>query len=158
MSHICTEPPWLVDEVGRVLLDGSESVGCFYETEVWLPLGGVSHDISCYGVDKFPVLRNNREVLANKSWNRSIVNTSLLAINCQPSSFFLMSSLAGVSSDWRYLRWSWSIFSQSSEVKLSLIFGDLLFTSLKGKMASTHDLTVKIVRRLRVPCNLSKRT
>ena len=42
--------------------------------------------------------------------------------NCSPSSFFLMSSLAGVSSDWRYFRWSWSIFSQSSEVRFSLIF------------------------------------
>ena len=39
-----------------------------------------------------------------------------------PSSFFLISSLTGVSSDWRYLRWSWSTFSHSSEVRDSLMF------------------------------------
>ena len=52
-------------------------------------------------------------------WNKKHNINSCL---CLPSSFFLMSSLAGVSSDWRYFRWSWSIFSHSSVVKLSLIF------------------------------------
>ena len=62
-----SSPPGLVDKVGRILLNGSEGVGGFDETEVGLPLGGVGHDVSGAGVDELPLLRNDGEILSNKS-------------------------------------------------------------------------------------------
>ena len=62
-----SSPPRLVDQVSCVLLNSSEGIGGFDETEIWLPFGGVCHDVSRAGIDELSLLRNDGEILSNKS-------------------------------------------------------------------------------------------
>ena len=65
--YTCFLPPWLVDEIRCVLLDGAEGLGRLDEAEVRLPLGGVGDDVPGGGGDKLPLLGDNGQVVSNKT-------------------------------------------------------------------------------------------
>ena len=116
-------PPRLFYQIDRILLYCTESIGSLYQAEFRPPLGGVEYDVANVRQHELLLLWHNGQVVSHQAYKKILHPSRDVKIHKRsPSSFFLISSLLGVSSDCKYLRWSWSILSHSSEVSDSLMF------------------------------------
>ena len=61
-------PPGLVDQVGCILFNSTESISSFYQAKIGLPLGRISYEVSCGSGYKLSFLRDQRQVLSYQTW------------------------------------------------------------------------------------------
>ena len=66
--------PRLVDQVGRILLDGLEGPGGRQGRKIRQPSAALLDDLAGHAIAELAILWHQAEILIDESWNRKIIN------------------------------------------------------------------------------------